>query len=127
MSRSNLFLIAVAGLYGAAGVATAAAGAHMTGDTRLQTASLFLMLHAAAIVAAAAAVEAFGLGRVAKIAAWGLALGTLLFCGDLLVRVAHGASPLPLAAPVGGSLLIASWIGLSVGAVIGAFGRGSRR
>lgn len=120
MIRSNVFLVAVAGLYGAAGVATAAAGAHMTGDTRLQTASLFLMLHAAALTAAGAAVEAFGLGRLARFSAWGLALGTLLFCGDLLIRVAHGASPLPMAAPFGGSLLIASWIGLSIGAALGA-------
>lgn len=124
MSRSKLLLISVAGLYGAAGVATAAAAAHMTGDTRLGTASNFLMLTAPALVAAAAAAQAFALGRLVMIPAWGLAIGALLFCGDLLVRVAFGASPLPMAAPVGGTVMIVSWIGVAVGAALGVFRAG---
>ncbi|HEY0292757.1 MAG TPA: DUF423 domain-containing protein [Hansschlegelia sp.] len=123
MSRSALILIAVAGVYGALGVATAAAGAHMSGDPRLATVATFLMLHAAALPAVAAAGVALGLGWLALAPAWGLALGTLLFCGDLLVRVIHGSSPLPIAAPTGGTILILSWLALTVGAVAGAIRR----
>ena len=119
-SRSAISLLAVAGLYGALGVATAAAAAHMSGDARLGTASTFLMLHAAALVGLAGAARAFGLGLPLQLPAWGIALGTLLFCGDLIVRVAYGASPLPVAAPPGGPILIASWLGVSIGAVLGA-------
>jgi uncharacterized membrane protein YgdD (TMEM256/DUF423 family) len=123
MSRSAILLIAVAGLYGALGVATAAASAHLAGDTRLETASLFLMLHAAALIGMAAAARAFGLGAWLTVPAWGVALGALLFCGDLIVRVAYGASPLPIAAPVGGTILIVSWLGVSIGAALGALRR----
>jgi uncharacterized membrane protein YgdD (TMEM256/DUF423 family) len=123
MPRSLIFLIVVAGLYGALGVATAAAAAHMTGDPRLGTASTFLMLHAAALVGMAAAARAFGLGRWIALPAWGVALGALLFCGDLIIRVAYGASPLPMAAPIGGTILIIGWLALSIGAALGALRR----
>lgn len=123
MFRSAISLLAVASLYCALGVATAAAAAHMTGDPRLGTASTFLMLHAAALVGLAGAARAFGLGASLLIPAWGVALGTLLFCGDLIVRVAYGASPLPIAAPTGGTILIVSWLGVSIGAAIGALRR----
>ncbi|MGA0530707.1 DUF423 domain-containing protein [Hansschlegelia sp. KR7-227] len=126
MSRSTISLVAVAGLYGAIGVATAAAAAHLAGDTRLATASNFLLLHAAAILGAVGAGGALGLGRFATVPAWLLAAGALLFCGDLLVRVAFGASPLPMAAPTGGTLLIVGWIALSIGAVWGGL-RAARR
>lgn len=123
MSRSALSLVAVSGLYGGLGVAAAAAAAHATADTRLQTASMFLMLHAAAIVAIAGAAKAFGLGRWLLLPGWGVAIGTLMFSGDLIVHVAYGASPLPLVAPIGGTLLIVSWLALSVGVAIGAIRR----
>lgn len=119
MSRSALSLVAVAGLYGAVGVATAALAAHRVADPSLSIASNFLLLHAAALPGVAAASVALGLGRLALIPAWGVALGVLMFSGDLLVRVWLGASPLPMVAPTGGTLLIASWLALGVGAVIG--------
>ncbi|WP_245479713.1 DUF423 domain-containing protein, partial [Hansschlegelia zhihuaiae] len=93
------------------------------GPPRLATASSFLMLHAAALVGMAAAARAFGLGRWLTIPAWGVALGALLFCGDLIIRVATGASPLPMAAPIGGTILIAAWLALSIGAALGALRR----
>ena len=119
MSRSALSIVAVAGLYGALGVAAAAAAAHLDGDARLATASQFLLFHASALVAAAAASRAFQLGAWLLAPGWCLALGALLFCGDLSVRVAYGASPLPLAAPIGGTLLILGWLGVAVGAALG--------
>lgn len=120
MSRQAMSLAAVAGLFGAIGVATAAIAAHRVAEPNLGIASNFLMLHAAALLGAAAAATALGLGRLVIVPAWGIALGAALFCGDLLVRVAFGASPLPMTAPVGGTLLIASWLALGIGAAVGA-------
>lgn len=118
-SRALIILVVIAGLFGAVGVATAAAAAHHSADPRLATASNFLMLHAAALVGIAGAAGALGLNRRALLPGAGVALGTLLFCGDLIIRVAYGASPLPVAAPVGGSILIASWLALAAGAALG--------
>lgn len=116
------FLAGAGGLYGAGGVAAAAAAAHRVSDPLLATSSNFLMLHAAALVALAAAASA-GPGRLLVIPGWILAFGALLFCGDLALRALSGASPLPLAAPVGGSLLIVGWLGVAVGAAIFAMRR----
>ncbi|HVI28230.1 DUF423 domain-containing protein [Hansschlegelia sp.] len=121
MSRSALLLLALAGLYGAAGVAGAAAGAHMTGDPRLGTASTFLMLNAAAMPGVVAASAA--LGRLGLLPAAGLALGALLFSGDLMIRVAYGTSPLPMAAPTGGVILILSWVAFMALAIAAALRR----
>lgn len=115
--RSPRLLLAVAGFYGAAGVAAGAVAAHRLDDPRLLTASTFLMIHAAALAGVSGAIVALGLGRIAMAAAWGLALGTLMFCGDLLLRVWLGSSPLPVA-PFGGSLLILSWLALIAGALV---------
>lgn len=122
-NRSDSLLVATAALFGAAGVAAAAAASHATGDPRLGIASNFLMLHAAAILGAVGAARTLGLTRLATGAVWGLAAGTLLFSGDLMVRVFFGSSPLPLLAPIGGSLLIGSWALLGVAAVRAALGR----
>ncbi|WP_261403909.1 DUF423 domain-containing protein [Chenggangzhangella methanolivorans] len=124
MSRSPLALLAVAGLYGAAGVATAAVAAHISGDTRLGTASTFLMLHAAVLVGLAGAARAFGIGLPLLVPAWGVALGTLLFLRrpDRARRLRR--EPAAVAAPTGGTILIVSWLGVTVGAVVGALRRG---
>jgi uncharacterized membrane protein YgdD (TMEM256/DUF423 family) len=117
--RAAILLVVISGLYGAIGVAAAAGAAHLGGDPRLGTASQFLMIHAAAILGAVGAAGALGIGGWILGPAAAIALGTLLFCGDLLVRATLGASPLPMSAPIGGSLLIAGWIALSAGSAIG--------
>ena len=108
-SRAHRALLVAAGLYGAAGVATAAVAAHAAAGTAtgelLRTASQFLMIQGAAIAAAAAA----GAGWSGAI----MAAGTLLFCGDLMVRAWIGQRILPLAAPAGGSLIIIGWLALA--------------
>ncbi|BBK43609.1 hypothetical protein STVA_36290 [Allostella vacuolata] len=108
-SRLHRAFLVAAGLYGAAGVATAAIAAHAAAGTAtgelLRTASQFLMIQGAAIAAAAA----LGAGWAGGI----MTAGTLLFCGDLLVRAWTGQRILPLAAPVGGSLLIIGWLALA--------------
>lgn len=116
MTRSPRLILAISGLYGAAGVAAGAVAAHRLDDPRLLTASTFLMIHAAALAGLSAAIPALGLGRIVTFAVWGIAAGTLMFCGDLLLRVWLGSSPLPVA-PFGGSLMILSWLVLIVGAL----------
>ena len=126
MSRSAALLLVVAGLFGALGVAAAAAAAHVANAPRLQTVSLFLMLHGAALPGAVAAAHAFRLGRLLHWPMWTIALGVALFCGDLFIRVRTGASLLPVAAPIGGSLTILGWLGLAAGSAYGGFTRGAR-
>ena len=104
-------LIIVASLTGAAGVAAAAAAAHRGGDN-LQTASIFLMVHAPVFLAVgltnAAGNRAIGITAIA------LALGVALFCGDLVARDLFGQRLFPYAAPIGGSLTILTWLMFAV-------------
>lgn len=100
-------LLALAGLMGAAGVAAAAAGAHL-GYANFPVAAQFLMLHAVA-VAALVAIRPFG-SRLLDIAAAILVLGTLSFSGGLMCTDAFGAPPFPHAAPFGGTALILGWL-----------------
>ncbi len=44
------------------------------------------------------------------LAAWVLAIGTLLFSADLTLRAVQGARLFPMAATAGGFLMIAGWV-----------------
>jgi len=104
-----LILIA-SGLFGAAGVALAAAASH-GGDTRLLgTASTMCLIHAPALAALHA-----GRFRTATLAALVIAVGTLVFAGDLLARHALGSGLFPMAAPTGGTVMIVGWLLVAVG------------
>ncbi len=77
----------------------------------LETASSFLLIHAVA------ALGVSGLALVApRRGAWFLGsalmflLGSLLFCGDLSLRALTDARLFPMAAPIGGTMLILGWI-----------------
>lgn len=100
----NRFLIAVAGLAGAAGVALSAAAAHTAG-AHTGTAASFLLVHAPALLAAS-----FVDSRPLRGAALVLLAGLVLFCGDLLARDALDGRLFPFAAPTGGTLMIAGWL-----------------
>jgi len=111
-------LIVVAGLYGAAGVALAAAAAHVADAGRLGPASSMLLVHACAIAAAVLLAERGLTHRlIGPAATVGFALGTALFAGDLALRQFAGHSLFPMAAPTGGSVLIGSWLLLAVAAL----------
>ena len=112
-------LIALAGLMGAAGVALAAASAHGTDASRLASASAMLLFHAAAILAVIALL-ARGLlhGGIGLIAAFGFVIGAALFAGDLTLRQYAGHSLFPYAAPSGGSVMILSWLAVTLAAVV---------
>jgi len=112
-------LIFIAGLYGAAGVALAAAAAHVPDAARLGPASSMLLFHASAILAAALLGERGNVHRIPGLAAtFGFVLGTALFAGDLSLRQFSGHPLFPMAAPTGGMLLIGSWLLLAVAALL---------
>ena len=106
---ANKPLLAIAGLGGAIGVGLAAAASH-TGQADLGIAANFLLFHAAALIGIALLKG----NRIATAAGWVLVAGLVLFAGDLIVVGTRGASPLPLAAPIGGSLLILGWLMLAL-------------
>ena len=112
-------LIALAGLMGAGGVVLAAASAHGADAGRLASASAMLLFHATAILAAVALIERGLLhGGIGLVAAFGFMLGPALFAGDLTVRQYAGQSLFPYAAPTGGTVMIASWLAVTLAAVL---------
>jgi uncharacterized membrane protein YgdD (TMEM256/DUF423 family) len=95
-------------LIGAAGVALAAIAAHKVEGPALVAASTMLLVHAAAAVALTALSGA--LARL-RLAAAGLMLfAASFFGGDVALHTLTGSHLFPMAAPTGGSLLIASWL-----------------
>jgi uncharacterized membrane protein YgdD (TMEM256/DUF423 family) len=113
-----MILLALAGLMGAAGVLLAAAGAHMAPGAGLDGAAYMLLFHAAAVLGGSALVQQGVLWRplaIAVLAAW--VLGAALFSGDIALRALAGHRLFAMAAPSGGIILIAAWLGLAVAAV----------
>lgn len=114
-------LIALAGLMGAGGVMLAAASAHAVPNAGLDSAGNLLLLHAAAVLGATTLLQAGLLWRpLGLLAACGLALGAILFAGDIALRAFVGHRLFPMAAPTGGMILIASWLVLAVAGIVQA-------
>lgn len=112
------FLIMLAGLMGAAGVVLAAGAAHLADASRLGPASSMLLFHASAVLGATALAERGLLHpRIGTAAAFGFVIAAGLFAGDLTLRQYAGHSLFPMAAPTGGTLLIASWLVLAISAL----------
>jgi uncharacterized membrane protein YgdD (TMEM256/DUF423 family) len=106
-------LIALAGLMGAGGIVLAAAGAHMAPGAGLDGAAYMLLFHAAAVLGGAALLQQGVLWRplaLVTLAAW--VLGAALFSGDIALRALAGHRLFAMAAPTGGIILIAAWLGL---------------
>jgi uncharacterized membrane protein YgdD (TMEM256/DUF423 family)/predicted kinase len=124
MPRYALVLATVAALLGVAGVALAALSTHADGGELGRTAAQFLILHAGVLigVTAHARVTDRRTARALLGAGGALALGTLVFSGDLTMRAFAGARLFPMAAPIGGSLMILAWIALSLVFAVGAMG-----
>jgi uncharacterized membrane protein YgdD (TMEM256/DUF423 family) len=115
---ADRLLAALAALLGALGVAGSAAAAHVGGPS-LATAAQFALFHASAILAALWLARS-GLARpgLARIAGWLLGLGTVLFSGAVALG-SFGLRPIPMAAPTGGTTLIAAWLLLAAAALAG--------
>ncbi|WP_293867748.1 DUF423 domain-containing protein [uncultured Alsobacter sp.] len=112
MAAWPALFLGLAGLTGAAGVAAAAAAAHV-GGPNLATAAQMLLAHAPAMLGIAAWLRA-GKGRADPVAWAGLAIfaGVALFSLTLAVGALAGLRLFPMAAPTGGFLTIAGWLGL---------------
>ncbi len=105
------FLILVwAGLAGAAGVGLAAAAAHKVDSPALGTAATMLTLHAASAV---------GIFAVALRAAWTklwcaaallMLFAASLFTGEIAYHTFSNDASLQMLAPIGGTLMIVSWL-----------------
>jgi uncharacterized membrane protein YgdD (TMEM256/DUF423 family) len=116
-SRGLRILVILAAIMGADGVILAAASAHQPDATRLASASSMLLFHALAVLAAVALTERGLLhAKLGILSAWGFVIAAALFAGDLTLRQYAGHSLFPMAAPTGGTLLIASWLVLAVAA-----------
>ena len=116
-SRVARILIGLAGIMGADGVILAAASAHGADAARLASASSMLLFHACAVLGTVALIERGVIHvRIGMVGAWGFVIAAALFATDLTLRQYAGHSLFPMAAPTGGTLLIASWLTLAVAA-----------
>jgi len=108
-SRAVFVLVAAAGILGAAGVGLAAIAAHKVESPALVAAANMLMIHAAAAV---------GLSALAAILDWQgllwptalMLLAASLFSGTIAVNTVTSLHAPVMLAPIGGSLLIVSWL-----------------
>lgn len=116
--RFILGVLAAAGLTGAAGVALAAAAAHKIDSPALATAATMMMIHAAAATSLLAIAAAFQARVWAYISALML-FAVVLFAGTISSHTAGFLAVPGFLAPIGGSLLIASWIAVAVTAAMG--------
>lgn len=112
MTRS--LMVMAAGLVGTAGVLAAAGSAHAGASQLLASAALVCLAHAPALLTLALF---YTHGRLLVFAGGLLAVGTLVFAADMGVREFAGSRLLPLAAPIGGTLMIAGWLCVMAGGV----------
>ena len=117
MTPAYRILIVLAAIMGADGVILAAASAHGADASRLASASSMLLFHTTAVLGVVALTERGIIhARIGLAAAFGFVLAASMFAGDLTLRQYAGHGLFPLAAPAGGTLLIASWLALAVAA-----------
>lgn len=111
MTGANIqrLLVLAGGLSGAGGVALSAAAAHV-GGAFVGTVAAMMLAHAPVFVASGISPG----WRLLRVGNGVLVLGLLLFCGDLLMRDFAGSPLFPMAAPTGGTLLIAGWLTIAI-------------
>lgn len=108
--------LVLAGLTGALGVVSLALSAHANASALLATAAQMLLFHAPMFL---------GLGLLAQlrkvlvlpVVVGLLGLGLCLFCGDLFLRAFADHRLFPMSAPIGGMMVILSWLLLAIGAL----------
>jgi uncharacterized membrane protein YgdD (TMEM256/DUF423 family) len=110
--------VVFAGVMGACGVILAAGAAHLPDAARLASASMMLLFHALAVLATVTLAERGIIHlKIGLTAISGFIVAAVLFAGDLTLRQYAGHSLFPMAAPIGGTLMIASWLVLAVAAM----------
>lgn len=117
------FMLAAA-IFGALGVALGAFGAHGLRahfdvnpdlEPTFETAVLYQLVHAAALLGAAWAAAHYP-GRWTRFAGWLFVLGIFLFSGALYVLSIGGVRFMGAVAPFGGAALIGGWLCLGIAA-----------
>ena len=106
-------LSTVCGLFGAAGVGLAAIGAHRSGNPAVTTSAFFLLFHAGALVGFCAIAQRAP-GRLLLVAASMIAIGTILFSGELALHALADVASLSRLAPIGGMLMICGWVASAI-------------
>lgn len=115
MSRLPPLLAAVSALLGGLGVALAAAGAHLAqGGDFTRTASLFLVLHAAAGLGISSHARDENAYKILLLFGCLLLAGAALFAADLAFHDFFGRRMFPYAAPIGGTTMIAMWAAIAL-------------
>ena len=116
---SPRIMVALAGVVGAIGVASAAMASHGEDPRNLAAISAICLAHGPALLALGLA----GRGRYLFAAGGLLALGTVLFVADLLARQGWGQGLFPGAAPLGGGAMLLGWAGIALCGALNGFGR----
>ena len=118
--------LVLAGLSGAIGVALGAYSAHGLGGTEearatFRTAVQYQMWHVPALLAVA------WLSSLGSVPGWlptaaGVlfSVGVVLFSGSLYAIGLGGKAPVPMAAPLGGLLLMAGWLAVGMAGLLAA-------
>ena len=110
---ASAWLLTCAGVIGAVGVAAAAGSSHLEESRNLAAIASICLAHGPALLALAILA---GRGRLFLLAGGVMALGTLIFVGDLGLREWRGQGVFPGAAPLGGLGMIAGWLGVVLAA-----------
>ena len=118
------YLVAAAAFSALLGVAIGGYGAHgLNANESLtamwETGVAYQMWHALGAFAASwVASTREGLTRkIVNLSGWGLVLGSLSFSGSLYIFIIDGIFPVPMLAPVGGTVMLVGWLGIVYGAL----------
>jgi uncharacterized membrane protein YgdD (TMEM256/DUF423 family) len=117
MQTLAVLLVIYAGLAGGAGVGLAAAGAHGNDLSALTPPAYFLIMHAAAALAIVAIATRAAHSSLFLIGALVLLVGVTLFSGDIAMRTLWATKLFPMAAPIGGTTMIAGWLIVSLAGI----------
>ncbi len=112
------FFIIVAGIFGALGVALAAVATHAAGATSLGSASSMLLFHAPALLAIGLFGRPGAGSFTLNLGGLIILVGATLFAGDLAMRFYQGTALFPMAAPTGGTMMIAGWAVIVVAGIL---------
>ncbi|MDR2173569.1 MAG: DUF423 domain-containing protein [Burkholderiales bacterium] len=119
MSIAERFLLIFSGIAGATGIAFSAMAAHGNYPDMLKTCADILLVHAPVLLGITALIRVANTPRrLLLLAGFLLVLGIAFFCGDLARRTFLDLRLFPMAAPVGGSVMILGWAFLVLAALM---------
>lgn len=123
-SSAPNYLVAAAALSALIGVAVGGYGAHGLNaneslTTMWETGVAYQMWHALGAFAASwlASTREAITKKIVTVGGWCLVLGSLSFSGSLYVFIIDGIFPVPMLAPVGGTVMMLGWLGIIYGSL----------